>query len=331
MTYPYLGTVPRIYSQYLTSPGGKPLWAIPGGTYLMTAVPGDGADAFGAAAIPPTDGRWGALSAPVTPFWPAVTQVGTPNTVIQTSAASQGVVTGVWSGTQPRTFGDLLIAVVTSYGDAGIGTTGITEVSGTWSRQGFAVTAGTAVSIFTKVAAGGDAVPTFNALCVGTVATTRMTCFLIELNGQYLDQSSVSITTFTGTTGTTTITAVPPVAYLTSYAIGAFCMESASGTPTWAPPVSWTNASSTSATSAVSHAFTDIYAAPPVAALTYNPVMTVVTPTHQAGVLAVVSPITTLYTLHGGDPGVAAEPFPMPPDEPAARVAEVAGHDGEGE
>jgi len=330
MTYPYLGTVPRFYSQYLTSPGGKPLWAVPGGTYLMTAVPGDGADVYGAAAIPPTDGRWGALSAPVTPFWPAVTQVGTPSTVVQTTGISTGSVTGTWSGTQPRTFGDLLVAVVTSYGDSGIGTTGITEVSGTWARLGFAVTAGTAAAIFVKVAAGGDAAPTFNALCVGTVATTRMTAFLMELNGQYLDNSSVTTTTFTGTTGTTTITAVPPVTYLTSYAIGAWCMESLVGTPTWTPAASWTNASSTAATSAVSHAFTDIYAAPPVGALIDNPVMTVVTPTHQAGVLAVIAPITTLFTVHGpGDPGVAADPFPMPPDEPAA---ETAWHDdGEGE
>ena len=34
-----------------------------------------------------------------------------------------------------------------------------------------------------------------------------MTAFLIELNGQYLDNSSVTITSFTGTTGTSTITA----------------------------------------------------------------------------------------------------------------------------
>jgi hypothetical protein len=59
--------------------------------------------------------------------------------------------------------------------------------------------------------------------------------------------------------------------------------------------------------------------------------MTVVTPTHQAGVLAVVAPITTLYTMHG-DPGVAADPFPMPPDEPAGETdLDLAGHDGEGE
>ena len=194
-------------------------------------------------------------------------------------------------------------------------------------------TVGTAAAIFVKPAAGGDAAPTFNALCNGTVATTRMTAFLIELNGQYLDNSSVTITSFTGTTGTSTITAVPPVAYLTSYAIGAFCMESLTGSPTWTPPALWTNASSTAATSTVSHAFTDIYAAPPVAALTYNPVMTTVTPTHQAGLLAVVAPITTLYTLHGpgGDPGVAADPFPMPPDEPAVETTELAGHSGEGE
>ena len=51
------------------------------------------------------------------------------------------------------------------------------------------------------------------------------------------------------------------------------------------------------------------HAALPVAALIYNPAMTTVTPTHQAGLLAVVAPITTLYTMHGpgGDLGVAAD------------------------
>ena len=52
MTYPYLGTTPRFYSQYLAG-NGKAFWGIPGGTYIMTAVPGSGADLAGAAAIPP--------------------------------------------------------------------------------------------------------------------------------------------------------------------------------------------------------------------------------------------------------------------------------------
>ena len=48
--------------------------------------------------------------------------------------------------------GDLLIAVVTSYSSAGIGTTGITEVSGAWSRIGYVATIGTAAAIFVKPA-----------------------------------------------------------------------------------------------------------------------------------------------------------------------------------
>jgi hypothetical protein len=320
VTYPYLGVTPRFYSQYLAG-NGKPLWGIPGGTYIMTAVPGSGADLAGAAAIPPTDGRWGALSGAVTGLWPAVTAVGTPATAVTTTANATGSVTGTWSGTQPRTFGDLLIACVTSYGDAGIGTTGITETSGTWARQGFAVTVGTAASIFVKVAGGGDAAPTFAALMNGTVATTRMTCFLIELTGLYLDGSSVAISTFTGTTGTSTIDSAT-VSYATSYAISCWNMESLSGTPTWTPGSLWTNVSTSPATAAVDHAFVDVYSNPPVAALQEAASMTVVTPTHQAAVLAVVSPITTLYTMHGegdpsaaappGDPPVAADPFPMP-------------------
>ena len=110
-TYPYLGTVPRLYPQYLTA-GGQPLWAIPGGTYTMTAVAGDGADVSGA--IPPADGRWGLASGAVTGMWPAVTQVGTPSAAVTTTGAANGAVQGTWAGGQPRSFGDLLIACVTA-------------------------------------------------------------------------------------------------------------------------------------------------------------------------------------------------------------------------
>jgi len=319
-TYPYLGTVPKLYPQYLNA-AGQPLWAIPGGTYTMTAVAGDGADISGA--IPPTDGHWGAASGAVTGFWPAVTQVGTPSTAVQTTGAANGSVQGTWSAGQPRSAGDLLIACVTAYGDGGIGTTGLTETSGTWARLGYAVNYGTVAAIFAKVAGGGDGAPTFGCLMNGTVATTRMSCYLIELTGLYLDSSSVTTTiSNTLTTGTSTITTTNPVAYATSYAIALWNMESASGTPTWAAASSWTNVSGSPATAGVSHPFVDIYAAPPVTALTEAPSMTVATPTRQAAVLAVIAPITTLYTMHGaGDPGSAGEPPGETASEPAWATA----------
>ena len=68
-------------------------------------------------------------------LWPAVTQVAYGD-----SGANHGERDRVWPpgpgpGTQPCMFWDLLIACVTSYGDDGIGTTRMTEPSGTCSRQ----------------------------------------------------------------------------------------------------------------------------------------------------------------------------------------------------
>ena len=77
-------------------------------------------------------------------------------------------------------------------------------------------------------------------------------------------RSSVGITTSTDTALSPTITSASPVAYATSYAITCWNMQSATGSPTWTP-ASWTSASSTAATSTVDHAFTDIYAGPPLA------------------------------------------------------------------
>ena len=55
--------------------------------------------------------------------------------------------------------------------------------------------------------------------------------------------------------------------------------------------------------------------------------------------MALVSPITTLYTLHGegdpsaaappGDPPEAADPFPMPDDKPALASKPVLAGEGE--
>ena len=111
----------------------------------MTAVPGSGADLAGAAAIPPTDLRFAVRSGDT------AVACRHPGRHTGNGGTDYGERDRLghrrMSGTQPRTFGDLLIACVTSYGDAGIGTTGITETSGTLGER-FAVTVGTAASIF---------------------------------------------------------------------------------------------------------------------------------------------------------------------------------------
>lgn len=63
--YPYTGTEPRLYSQYLDITEGQcPLEAEPGGSYAIAPAPGyeitgkDGKPQC-TLAIPPADGRWG--------------------------------------------------------------------------------------------------------------------------------------------------------------------------------------------------------------------------------------------------------------------------------
>jgi hypothetical protein len=53
--YPYLGSEPRLYTQYMDAGELRPLDAKPGNSYAITAAPGYD----GSLAVPPADGRWG--------------------------------------------------------------------------------------------------------------------------------------------------------------------------------------------------------------------------------------------------------------------------------
>ena len=110
----------------------------------------------------------------------AVTQVGTPNATVYTttSAASSGV---AWSGTQPRTAGDLLVFVITA-----AATTSVTAPStpAGWTARpatgNTATTPHTYTAIFWKIATSGDAAPTTTVTFTGT---GRCGFTLFELTG----------------------------------------------------------------------------------------------------------------------------------------------------
>lgn len=68
-SYPYLGTEPRSYPQYLdvTGRGQKPLEADPGEAYEIAVVAGwTDSEGDSLLPVPPGDGRWPADTASVT-------------------------------------------------------------------------------------------------------------------------------------------------------------------------------------------------------------------------------------------------------------------------
>lgn len=219
----------------------------------------------------------------------AVTQVGTPGTVVTQSGSNTGTVTGAFSGTQPRTAGDLLVAVVTAYGTTSAGA--ISNTGATWTQKA-AVTASSVAetTIWTLIAAGADAAPTFTATMVGTAASELMTCFLIELTGTDLVTPVAATGTNTGTIGTLTVTTGANVPATGCYAISGWNIVSASNTTTWTPGASWTNASTTGATTAVDHAMCDIFSSPPASSTLAEIGTHGVTSTFQSGAILVARP-----------------------------------------
>jgi hypothetical protein len=194
-----------------------------------------------------------------------VTQVGTPGAVVATSGTNTGSVTGSWSGTQPRTAGDLLVAFVTAFGTTSATT--ISTPSGWTQVLTLASASGQAqIAVYAKVATGSDAAPAFTATMVGTMANSWMTCELIELTGQ----STVTPVGASGTAQSTT----SPLSLATSgnvpsagcYALAGYNIVTSSVTTTTVTPGSgWAlvSGASTASTSARQHAATDFLAGPP--------------------------------------------------------------------
>ena len=111
----------------------------------------------------------------------AVTQVGTPNATVYTTANGTNTPSISWSGTQPRTAGDILVLVVNASA-----TTSVTlpAAPAGWSTAynlgNTATTPHALTACFYAIAAGGDAAP---SVSVTTSGTTRCGFQLFELAG----------------------------------------------------------------------------------------------------------------------------------------------------
>ena len=187
----------------------------------------------------------------------AVTQVGTPNATVYTTS-SGGASSVAWSGTQPRTAGDILVFVITAAATTSV--TAPATPSG-WTAGpavGNSATAHAYTAIFWKVAAGSDAAPTTTVTFSGT---GRCGFTLIELTGAETVSSPID-TTGTFASGSTaasytgiTVTGSTNVAYSGEYGIAAFAFEytTASSTSAFAAGTGWTNFSNDSSTSSRDH------------------------------------------------------------------------------
>lgn len=159
-----------------------------------------------------------------------VYNVGTP---VNTHSAT-GSVTGTWGSNQFRVAGHLLVAAVSCAASTSV--TATATVSG-WVNQ-FEVpntaTAQVRVAIWTKVAAGSDAVPTFTSTEVGTAG--GMDCVLFELSGANTTTPiDVSNTFASGAVaGTVTMTATTGgLAGRGEFVLSVFAQERAAAVLTW--------------------------------------------------------------------------------------------------
>jgi hypothetical protein len=186
-----------------------------------------------------------------------VTQVGTPDATVYTttSAASSSV---AWSGTQPRTAGDILVFIITA--------AATTSVTAPATPAGWNVAAATGNSgtihsyavIYWKVAAGGDAAP---ATTVSWSGTGRAGFALFELTGAENVLSPVDVTGTTASSGTAgsytgiTVTASKAVSFAGEYVFSAFGYEyaTASAVSDFAAGTGFTNFSTDYATSSRDH------------------------------------------------------------------------------
>ena len=222
----------------------------------------------------------------------AVTQVGTPSTVVQTTG-NAGSVTGAWSGTQPRTADHYLVAVVTAYGTTGSAT--IAESTGNWAQlEDLTAGPGCQTSMWGLFAAGGDAAPTFTATETGATGSARMTRYLIELAGVDYNNTAPATGSITGTTSPLTDTTGETVPSAGCYAISAWNVVTASSAAvTWTPGTSWSNVSQTgTTTTAVDHSFVDVYANPPSGSTLLEIDTHAVASTLMCGVIVVFQPLT---------------------------------------
>lgn len=242
----------------------------------------------------------------------SVQPVGTPATPgLTTSGTGTITVAGSWSGTQPRTAADYLLAFVTAHGTTSAAATA--QASGTtgWTKLQEEVNGTNVSAIWGKVAAGADAAPSFTSVIAGTSAQTRLTCELVELTGQ--DTTTPVLTGATTAAGNTTsqvLTAAAATGRAGSIALtGVVEGFTTAATKTFTRSAGWANLANTGATSTFAHSSFDYE---PGIAASVTAASTVGwgsgTITSSAGAMVVLQPPPSTTPISGSDAsGAAAE------------------------
>jgi len=241
----------------------------------------------------------------------AVTQVGTPSATVYTTTNGTNTPTLAWSGTQPRTAGDILVLVVTA-----AATTSVTAPAtpAGWTAGpavGNAATAHAYVAIFWKIATSGDAVP---SISVTTSGTTRCGFSLFELTGAENILSPVdSMGTYasgssSATIASMTVTSSANVRYSGEYGFAAFARESsAATTATYTAGSGWTNFSNDGSTSSRDKNAVDYTTSAPTIGVTLSDAATIT----SAGTAYAAGALIAFTPPH--DPGPVLVPCSQPP------------------
>jgi hypothetical protein len=171
-----------------------------------------------------------------------VSAVGTPTGITTSAGTNSPSAAGSWSGTQPRTAGDLLLATVTAFGNT-------TAVLGTapagWALVNAVIAGGTTITAwYSKVAAGGDAAPTFTGTLTGTAGDSAFNVVLEEFSdsggGTPVVVSTGSAVGTTGTTLAVTTDVNVPVSGCLAVATIMVSQGTTAGTASFTTPTGYT-------------------------------------------------------------------------------------------
>jgi hypothetical protein len=231
----------------------------------------------------------------------AVTEVGTPGAVQIASGTNSLSQAGAFSGTQPRTAGDFLVAEVTA---AGTTTSGTISTPSGWT-QAAVVTSGTGrqqVAIYTRVATGADAAPTFTATATGTAAQARMSVFLREFTGQDATTPIPAGGTGTGDATSGAVSVVSSGNVPAAGCVAVACVNTglnAAATDTYTAGTGFTNDYNTGSTSARFHSASDSQAGPTSGSAVTDAAASTGTVLEMSGVIIVIQPTVSGVTGSG--------------------------------
>lgn len=231
-----------------------------------------------------------------------VSQVGTPSALATSTGLSSGTgsVTGTWSGTQPRTAGDLLVAVFYA-GDSSTAAASTLSTGSGWTKTKEQVTGASVLAIWTKIATGADAAPGFSSALVGTAGKGGVGVYLMELTAND-GTTPVLVSGAIGGTGTSLV--VPSGGTVT--VVGCYAIAAAmntiftAGTTSFTRSATFTNQVNNGASSLNEHVNIDIQANPATGAAISDTIGGLGSVTDAAGAMIVVQPTTsTSVTVTG--------------------------------